>query len=133
MAKEFNFVTDYTSFVLDNSRGFIEGSNGPIQFIDNDGFQRSSASCQGPECKLINCINKNDCSAFSEILTDELCNNQDFRKDFHDALFSNNGTCEIFPFDPNHRFGRTSTGSDQPPTMSEFWDAYIGDRSVQRV
>lgn len=134
LAKKYNFVTDYTSFVLDNSRDFIasndEMSNNPIQFIDNDGFQRSSSTCQGPSCKLTNCIKKGDCSAFSEILTDELCNNQNFKQDFHDALFTTDKdakTCEIFPFDPNYAI--VDSGFEKEPTMSEFWDAYIGDRT----
>merc|ERR1712130_650915 len=111
LAKKYNFVTDYTSFVLDNSREFIASNdemsndlnNDPIQFIDNNGFQRSSSTCLGLPCKVTNCIKKGDCSAFSEILTDELCNNPNFERDFEDVLFTADKdatTCEIFPFDP---------------------------------
>lgn len=135
LAKKYNFVTDYTSFVLDDSREFIarndEMSNHPTQFINNDGSQRSSSKCQAPSCKLTNCIKKGDCSAFRKILTDELCNNHNFTKDFHDVLFTTDKdakTCQIFPFDPNYVF--VESGFEKELTMSEFWDAYIGDRLV---
>ena len=122
-------MTDFTTFVLDDSDGFLDMANNPLKLMSAGSQLQRKMDQDGLESKVMNCVVSGDCSAFREILTDELCRNSNYKQDFATILnFSESAeaTCQIFPFDPNYviDFG----GSHGRKTMTDFFETYIGDR-----